>query len=137
MVHLGCGGHPLTLVRDRVPTRALSGVPDPHTPRVPFARPAARRRGVHAVFLRWGPCTVLSEYRVNSVSPVQLRCTDRRFLDELTTVTHAAATIILDHPIKTCMGMPPALHRNRSRSRIPHARNRPGAQGRRMAGTYP
>ena len=29
------GGHLLTMVHDRVLTRALSGVPDPYTPRVP------------------------------------------------------------------------------------------------------
>ena len=33
--NLGCGGHPLAAVRDRTLTRALSGVPDSHTPCVP------------------------------------------------------------------------------------------------------
>ena len=38
VVHFGCGGHPLAAVCDRTLTRALSGVPDSHTPRVPWAR---------------------------------------------------------------------------------------------------
>ena len=37
MVHSGYGRHPLTTVRDRAQTRALTGVPDPHTPRVLWA----------------------------------------------------------------------------------------------------